>query len=78
MIAIGNRAIYYYKAGRYENALKDFNVIISSNTKDDNAYFNRGETYMKLEEKEKAIEDFKKSSTLGNYRAKAKLRELGI
>lgn len=55
----------YYKAGDYENAIGEFNKIISGQDGvAQNAYYHLGESYLKLGKKQEALNAFKTASEM--------------
>lgn len=60
-----NRAMVFDILNQRENALKDYNKIIELDPKFAPAYYNRGVYYFNFD-KNKACEDFKKASDLGD------------
>ncbi|TAH42928.1 MAG: tetratricopeptide repeat protein [Bacteroidetes bacterium] len=69
------RGIAKIKLKNYEGALKDFNRCIELKPDAEN-YFNRGLTYIRLGNKNKACIDFSKSGELGYEKAYEAIREL--
>jgi TolA-binding protein len=55
----------YYKQGDYENAISEFNKIISGNNSiAQNAYYHLGESYIKLDKKQEALNAFRNASQM--------------
>lgn len=52
------------EAGNYQGALEEINKILLSDPANSQAYFNRGYTYVKLEDYDKAIADYSKAIEL--------------
>ena len=47
--------------GNYEEAIEDFNKSIEQNANNGMAYYRRGQAYLKLDNQQFAISDFKKA-----------------
>ncbi|HBR55178.1 MAG TPA: tetratricopeptide repeat protein [Flavobacteriaceae bacterium] len=55
----------YYKQGAYENAIGEFNKIIDGNDAvAQNAYYHLAESYLKLDQKQQALNAFKNASEM--------------
>lgn len=55
----------YYKQGDYENAIGEFNKIIDGNNSvAQNAYYHLAESYLKLDQKQQALNAFKNASEM--------------
>ncbi|MFH4967903.1 tetratricopeptide repeat protein [Gaetbulibacter sp. M240] len=55
----------YYKQGDYENAISEFNKIVGGkNTVAQNAYYHLGESYIKLDKKQEALNAFRNASQM--------------
>ena len=55
----------YYKQGDYENAVSEFNKIVSGNNSiAQNAYYHLGESYINLDKKQEALNAFKNASEM--------------
>lgn len=55
----------YYKQGAYENAIGEFNKIVSGrNAVAQNAYYHLAESYLKLDQKQQALNAFKNASEM--------------
>src|SRR5699024_1551809 len=62
----------YYKEGRYKAAISQFNKIINGQDEvAQNAYYHLAECYIKLGQKQRALNTFKKASEM-NFDAKIK------
>jgi tetratricopeptide (TPR) repeat protein len=69
--------------GKLDRAINDFSQVIIGNPNHINAYYNRGVSYQKTGQNDKAIDDFKKVLELSNdtnlrRRAEYNLRILGM
>ncbi|MFD2725585.1 tetratricopeptide repeat protein [Hyunsoonleella rubra] len=57
----------HYKQGDYENAISEFNKIIGGNNSiAQNAYYHLGESYIKLDKKQEALNAFRNASQMDN------------
>jgi tetratricopeptide (TPR) repeat protein len=71
-----DRIMYYEQAngflreGKYYEAIEKYSIAILINSKDIDALFNRAAAYSKSGNKEKACEDWKRASELGDKEAK--------
>jgi tetratricopeptide (TPR) repeat protein len=61
-----NLGILSVKSGQFEKAAERFTKVIDINPKRYDVYFFRGSTYMRLNEKDKALRDFEKVRESGN------------
>lgn len=75
--AYGNRGNTYLLMGKYELALKDLNRALEYNYDDPFVLYYLGKTYEGLKSKEKACENYSKSSSLGNSQASEAMTKLG-
>jgi len=64
-IVYNNRSSLFQIIDKYEKALEDINIALKINENYDIGLFNRAGIYMKLGDKKKACQDFKKSLKLG-------------
>ncbi|HEY6456267.1 MAG TPA: tetratricopeptide repeat protein [Steroidobacteraceae bacterium] len=62
--ALRSRAILYLSLGRFEQALRDFNQVIASNSSDSIAFLDRGVTNDKIGNMDGAISDYGRSIAL--------------
>ncbi len=60
-----NRGIVYNRAGRYDDAIGDFDRAIGINAKTAEAFLNRGNSYFMLRRFDEAIDDYRRSLDLG-------------
>jgi tetratricopeptide (TPR) repeat protein len=61
-----------------QDAIKNFDKAIKLDPTFSRPYFFRGHTLLKLDQKEQALEDFKKAASLGDNDAKNYLKKKGI
>lgn len=73
-----NRAIAYDHLNDYENAIKDYTVVLNANPGDAYILYYRGNALYNTGRKEEAIQDYKASARLGNTSAQDYLRSQGI
>lgn len=79
---LNSSGVYYNKAvamdctGKFKEAIKLYNKAIQIDKKLDRAYFARGIAYLKIGNKEAAIQDVKKSLSLGYKKAQKVLEQL--
>ncbi len=59
-----NKAISYYEAEKYDDSLKLLNQILSTDVSNSYAYYYRGMIYDAKNQRQQAIDDFKKAYTL--------------
>jgi hypothetical protein len=64
-----NRGLTLYFVGQYSRALEDYNKAIELNRRFVDAYFNRGNVYLRTGNVELAIRDFKNGCDLGNRKS---------
>jgi len=64
-----DRGVIYYRMGRYDKALDDFNASIESGPLNADPYCNRALAYFHLNQYGKAIEDFNLCQTAGPLKA---------
>ncbi|RPI35513.1 MAG: tetratricopeptide repeat protein, partial [Nitrospiraceae bacterium] len=69
--AYHNRGIAYANVGKYDEAIEDYDRVISLRPKDPNIYFSRGVAYAK-----KAMVDFRRACDMGNQLACENLKQL--
>jgi ankyrin repeat protein len=62
------RAACRFESGDYSNAKEDFNKAISLNPAEASYYYFRGQTFLKLKQKENACADFTKGGEMGDTR----------
>lgn len=63
--ALSNRGIAYYKIREYNKAVADFDACIAAEPHNGNTYMYRGNVKEMMRDKQGALEDWKKASTLG-------------
>jgi len=70
----------YLNKGEIDKAIVVFSINADAYPQSSNAFYSRGEALLKKDEKEKAIEDYKKSLALnpGNQGSSTRLKELGV
>jgi tetratricopeptide (TPR) repeat protein len=66
----------HYQMGNYHEALRVFSIFIDLNPNADQAYYNRGVVYYRLNKHAEAMEDFKRAAQLGNTKAQNALQML--
>ena len=59
----------FYKAGRYEDAIREFGAAIGERSDDPEAYFNRAIVYNKMRKYKMAKADLEEASVLGHEKA---------
>lgn len=69
-----NRALIKSLKGDYAGAIGDYTTVIKIHKDDGLAYYNRGLSYLKLNDKKKALENFRLGADLGNNDAKDALK----
>jgi Tfp pilus assembly protein PilF len=67
--AYGNRGLTFYFLSQYGSALEDFNRALQLNENFVEAYFNRGNVYLRTGNIELAIGDFKSGCNLGDKKS---------
>jgi tetratricopeptide (TPR) repeat protein len=63
--ALSNRGIAYYKIREYDKAVADLNAAIALEPHNGNTYMYRGNVKEMMRDKQGALDDWKKASTLG-------------
>ena len=72
---IGKQGLIKSSIGEYKSSIEDFNKAIEINPNDDVSYCNRGSVKFRTKDKRGAIEDWEKSSILGNEMCKGYLKK---
>ncbi|MDR1008578.1 MAG: tetratricopeptide repeat protein [Campylobacteraceae bacterium] len=67
---IYDSAVIHYEKNEYEEALAQFNKIITLDTSSSDVFYYRALTYQKLSEYDNAISDFDKAVKLDEYNGK--------
>ncbi len=67
--------IYAQIFGEHQQAITHFNKSIEGNSNKAEIFFNRGCSYMLMEERAKAKEDFRKASDLGHTKSREMLKK---
>jgi tetratricopeptide (TPR) repeat protein len=68
-VPYNNRGISYHYTRRYDGALQDFSKAIELDRDYANAYYNRGNLYRSMGNKELAVADYQKACDLGHENA---------
>src|SRR5690606_71582 len=63
------KGLRFYKSGDYNKAIEYFSVAIENYSRNVDAYFNRGISYYKMNNIEKACYDWKKAKSMGDKEA---------
>lgn len=66
---IQRRALYYFKTGKYKEALNDYSTLIQLNYDSKNVYYERALSYQKLNKKQEAVNDLRSATNLGHPEA---------
>jgi tetratricopeptide (TPR) repeat protein len=77
-IYVHERAKCYLVIQEYEKALSDFNMVLSHQTANQNAYLGRGFTYKALKKYQLAANDFEQAKILDPLNPKLQLNYLKI
>jgi tetratricopeptide (TPR) repeat protein len=72
------KAWRYYNAGQFEEALRVYTRLLSLDSKNALAHFNRSVVYLRLGAQRKAFEDLKKAAGLGHKKAREFLTARGV
>ena len=73
-----NRGSLHFIMGQYDRAIKDFNRVIETNPKSIEAWVNRGLSYNKLGNTQRAIESLKTAARLGHTESQNYLTSQGV